>query len=245
MSDDDRSVEGTTLDDLQSAQGFAETHFCIPQHAFGAMLLKMFDCHVDGVELFGAENNFFDGIIGVNTRQIFPTFDDGVDGFEGGMQVDFEPFAGGGIFEVMNLTARSEQDFMDVVIGKSFSVDGDGNLSVEELIIDGGGVGVIFDAFAGGALKIGLLWDADAFQSGLADFQQAFVRPIVDRKNVNDFVTERVLKLMVHHRYLRSFSKGSSIVFPFFQSMILQGSGSRFEEESSPKPFKALWTTTS
>ena len=171
MSDDDRSNEGATLDDLERAERLAETHLGVPKNIFGLALVEVLDRHFDRVELFGTEDDRIDRLIDGDARQILSTVNDGVDGGDGGFEIDFEPLAGGMFFEGVGSVARTLEDVMNVVISEGRMIVGDGKTSVEEIVIDGDGVGVIFDALVSGAVEIGFLGSADAFQRCLADLQ--------------------------------------------------------------------------
>ena len=177
MCDDDCPAEIATADDFQGAKGFAEAHFGVPEDALRCGAVKNFGCHIDRFELFRAEGDRLEGDIGGDARAA--AFD-GFDGAKCGVEADAEPLARGGIFEVESGEARALEYGVNVAVGKSFSVVGDGELDVQEVVLDGGGASVLIDAAPRGGFHQCSVGVVDGFDGGLADFEQPAMSLIVD-----------------------------------------------------------------
>ena len=213
---DNRLAEIFSTNDLKRAEGFSETHFCIPEKFIVALLLEEIDGAIDCVKLFVAKI-YLRALFSL--RMIFfeaDKFFAALDGFNRGNgigQRDFEPFASGGAFDSFFLNARTIQNVMNVAVAESFAAVGEGKLGVQKIVLNARRPRVSVDSFFRGGFQV------FAVKSCLADFQQVAVR-FQSRylENINQFLLS---DLITHLRPPPKRFLNVSGCF-FFQSIILQ-----------------------
>ena len=132
------------LSDFKGAECLAETHFSVPEKFVSG--LEVGNGFVNGVVLFGAEDNFFAEIF-FDVEKFLAQLDGGDCAFSS-FQVNAEPFAPASIFKVFPIIF---QQAVNVVIAEGIIFVINGKLGVQKVIGDICRARVIVDTFFGGA----------------------------------------------------------------------------------------------
>ena len=177
MSEDEDAAEvAMFLDDLQSRERFAETHFGVPEHLIA--FLELLERLVDSLALFGAEP---DGRLPDSNLRAFQGFAallDSGDGSLGSFEVATEPLVGTvDLVENFPFDATAQQYLVDFLVidgGNSAIAHENCNFRVEEFISDAGGLGVLVDTSLGRFVKrtaVRRQCNVAVLKSGFANFQ--------------------------------------------------------------------------
>ena len=221
MSNDYSFLEIHTADDFERAEGFAETHFGIPEEF--VIGLEIFDGATASNFLFGAEvdvREIFSGSIMLDAREKFFPLLNVLDSLAGSGEVNPKPLATGRAFERYSI---SFQQGVNVRISEGNIFISDGKFGVQKFVGNICGVRVSFYAFTGGLIEFVTIRRevfSCAGQGCLADFQKSLVRFVGNRENINQ--SALINFVGIFHARPPLASVMNSTTSPVLQSLILQ-----------------------